>query len=136
MSALALKSLRPDTRDATAVWLIGGVGAALGLLSNAWIEQFAGLTLLLAGAFMPIGGILLAHYFVLRRAVHVPDLYDACGPYTVRHGWSIAGTTAWATGGLVFYLAQSIGSALPSLLASIAVYVALALRPTRAGVWT
>ena len=47
MSALAFKSLRPQARDATAVWLIGGVGAALGLLSNAWIEQFAGLTLLL-----------------------------------------------------------------------------------------
>ena len=126
MSALALKSLRPETRDAAAVWVIGGVGAALGLLSNAWIEQFAGLTLLLAGAFVPIGGILLAHYFVLGQQVHVPDLYDARGPYTARRGWSIAGTAAWAIGALVFYLAQSIGSALPSLLASIVVYVAIA----------
>jgi purine-cytosine permease-like protein len=125
MSALAFKSLRPEARDVTAVWLIGGVGAALGLLSNAWIEQFAGLTLLLAGAFVPIGGILLAHYFALRLPVHVPDLYDPSGPYAARRGWSIAGTAAWAVGALVFYLAQSIGSALPSLMASIAVYVAL-----------
>jgi purine-cytosine permease-like protein len=129
MSALAFKSLRPEARDAAAVWLIGGVGAALGLLSNAWIEQFAGLTLLLAGAFVPIGGILLAHYFVLRRDVHVPDLYDPNGPYTARRGRSVAGTAAWAVGALVFYLAQSIGSSLPSLLTSIAVYVALAREP-------
>jgi len=128
MSALAFKSLRPESRDTTAVWLIGGIGAALGLMSNAWIEQFAGLTLLLAGAFVPIGGILLAHYFVLRRPVHVPDLYDPSGPYTARRGWSLAGTAAWGIGAIVFYLAQSIGSSLPSLIASIVVYVGLASR--------
>ena len=130
MSALAFKSLRPAIGDGTAVWLIGGIGAALGLLSNAWIEQFAGLTLLLAGVFVPIGGILLAHYFVLARAVHVPDLYDPRGPLAARRGWSIPGTIAWVAGALAFYLAQGIGGSLPSLAVSIVVYVALA-RPAR-----
>ena len=126
MSALAFKSLRPAVPDAWAVWLIGGVGAALGLLSNVWIEQFAGLTLLLAGAFVPIGGILLAHYLVLGRAVVVADLYDSQGPYAARWGWSVPGTVAWAAGAVVFYVAQPIGGSLPSLVASILVYLALA----------
>ena len=39
MSALALKSLRPSTPDAAGVWLIGGVGAALSVLSTAWLNQ-------------------------------------------------------------------------------------------------
>jgi purine-cytosine permease-like protein len=128
MSALALRSLRPAVPDRTAVCIIGGVGAALSLLSNAWIEQFANLTLLLAGAFVPIGGILIAHYFVLRRHVHVPDLYDARGPYAARFGWSLAGSVAWVFGALVFYLAQPIGGSLPSLAASVFVYIALARR--------
>ena len=131
MSALAFKSLRPTIGDAAAVWIIGGIGAALGLLSNTWIEQFAGLTLLLAGVFVPIGGILLAHYVVLARAVHVPDLYDSHGPLAARRGWSIAGATAWIAGALAFYLAQGIGGSLPSLIVTIAVYVALASRPRR-----
>jgi purine-cytosine permease-like protein len=131
MSALAFKSLRPAIGDRTAIWLIGGIGAALGLLSNAWIEQFAGLTLLLAGVFVPIGGILLAHYFVLARTVRVPDLYNARGPLAARHGWSVPGTIAWILGALVFYLAQGFGGSLPSLIVSIVVYVALANRAAR-----
>jgi NCS1 family nucleobase:cation symporter-1 len=128
MSALALRSLRPAVPDGAAVWLIGAVGAVLSLLSNAWIEQFAGLTLLLAGAFVPIGGILLAHYFVLRRPVRVPDLYDESGPYSMGSGWSVAGTAAWMLGALVFYIAQPIGGSLPCLAASMLIYIVLARR--------
>ena len=131
MSALALKSLRPATSDGAAVWLIGGVGAALGLLSTTLIDRFAELTLLLAGALVPIGGILLAHYFVLRAPVHVPDLYASDGPYGVNRGWSTAGTAAWAAGAVMFYAAQSIGGSMPSLVTAIVVYLAVARRQTK-----
>lgn len=128
MSALALKSLRPSTGDGTAVWLIGGVGAFLGLLSTTLIDRFAQLTLLLAGALVPIGGILLAHYFVLRAPVHVPDLYSSDGPYGANGGWSIAGTAAWVAGAVMFYAAQPIGGSMPSLVTAVVVYLALARR--------
>ena len=132
MSALALKSLRPSMGDGAAVWLIGGIGAVLGLMSTGWLEQFASFTLVLAGALVPIGGILLAHYFVLRRPVHVPDLYDPRGPYAARWGWSIAGAAAWMAGAAVFVAAGGIGGTLPSLAASIAVYTAVsAMTSTR-----
>ena len=89
------------------------------------------MTLLLAGALVPIGGILLAHYFVLRAPVHVPDLYVEDGPYGVNRGWSIAGTAAWTAGAAMFYAAQSIGGSMPSLLTAIVVYLAFARRPTK-----
>ena len=126
MSALALKSLRPRTPDNVSVWFIGGLGAALSVLSTAWLNQFASVTLLVAGVLVPIGGILLAHYFLLSRHVRVEDLYDARGPYARRRGWSIAGTVAWAAGAAAFYLASPIGGTLPSLAVAIAVYSALA----------
>jgi nucleobase:cation symporter-1, NCS1 family len=125
MSALAFKSLRPTVPDEAGIWLIGGIGAALGLLSARWLDSFATFTLLLAGLLVPIGGILLARYFVLRGEVRVEDLYDPRGPYAVRRGWSIAGTAAWLVGAAVFYGAQSIGGTLPSLVASIVVYVVI-----------
>ena len=86
MSSLALKSLRPSLGDRTIVWLIGGIGAALGLLSTEWLDRFAAFTLLLAGLLVPVGGMLLAHYVLLGRAVRVPDLYDASGPARADRG--------------------------------------------------
>jgi cytosine permease len=129
MSALALKSLRPGTSDRGGFWFIGAVGAALSVLSTAWLNRFADFTILLAGILVPIGGILLAHYFLLNRAVRVDDLYSTAGPYGRHAGWSIAGTMAWAAGAATFYLAAAIGGALPSLLVAIVVYVLLARRP-------
>jgi NCS1 family nucleobase:cation symporter-1 len=128
MSALALKSLRPSTPDNAGVWLIGGLGAALSVLSSAWLNQFASVTLLVAGLLVPIGGILLAHYFFLRRQVRVGDLYEARGPYAKRAGWSVAGTAAWAAGAAAFFFASPIGGTLPSLAVAIVVYSALSKR--------
>ena len=53
MSALAFKSLRPARVGQAGIWLIGGVGAALGLLSTRWLDGFATFTLLLAGLLVP-----------------------------------------------------------------------------------
>jgi len=123
MSALALKSLRPSMPDAGAVWLIGGVGAGLGLLSSGWLEQFAAFTLVIASALVPVGGILLAHYFVLRRPVAVSALYPGAPGSSEHAGWSLPGTAAWVLGAAVFHLAAPIGGTLPSLVVSVGTYV-------------
>ncbi len=130
MSALALKSLRPATADRTAIWIIGGVGAALGVLSTVWIDQFANFTVLLAGIFVPIGGLLIAHFLILRRTHVASDLYPAANGAPPAVGlWSAAGLTAWAVGAGTFYFAAPIGGTMPSLAVSIAVYLALSRNP-------
>lgn len=125
MSALAFKTVSPSAGDRTTVWLIGGVSAGLGLLSTAWIERFADMTLWLAAVFVPVGGILLAHYVVLHQPVRVADLYGTQGPYRAHRGWSMAGAGAWLSGAVAFRLAEPIGATVPSLLASIVVYCVL-----------
>ena len=75
MSALALKSLRPATGSAAAVWLIGGVGAALSILGKFWFDQFVDGVALLAAVFVPIGGVLLAHFLVLGGRPDPASLY-------------------------------------------------------------
>jgi purine-cytosine permease-like protein len=121
MSALALKSLRPKTGNTSAIWLIGGIGAALSVLP--WLDQVVTLTSFIAGTFFPIGGILLAHFFLLRIPTATADLYPRSG-FTPR-AWSAAGLAAWAVGTAAFFLAAPIGGALPSLLASIVTYVGM-----------
>ena len=127
MSALALKSLRPGVADRTAIWTIGGVGAAISVLSSAWLDQMANFTVFLAGVFVPVGGLLLAH-FVFRRHTEPADvLYAGTAGEPPRVGlWSRAGISAWIAGALAFYAGRSIGGVLPSLAVSIVVYLAIA----------
>jgi len=125
MSALAFRALFPSASDRSTVWLIGGIGAALSLLSTTWIERFASFTYLLAAALVPIGGILLAHYVVLKTAVRVPDLYASDGPYHANRGWSLAGASAWLAGAAVFVASTTIGATLPSLATAVIVYSAI-----------
>lgn len=125
MSALALTSLRPTTAPSTAVWLIGGIGAVLALLSDAWITAFAGFTLLLGGLLVPTGAVLVAHFVVRRRAVDVPALYvvPTTGGWLAQ--WPVAGTAAWLMGAAAYFLAQPIGGTVPSILTAVGTYVLL-----------
>jgi purine-cytosine permease-like protein len=126
MSALALKSLRATIQDRAAIWLIGGVGAAISVFSSTWLNQLANFTLVLAGVFVPVGGILVAHFVIARTATAVETLYpgpDGDTPLVGR--WSVAGMIAWMVGALVFYVAQPMGGVAPSLLVSIVTYLGL-----------
>lgn len=127
MSALALRSLKPTLSSGACVWVIGGVGSLLGLFSQGWLEQFAGFTLVLATGLIPVGGILLAHFFLLRPTVDVDALYDTTSP---SRRWHWPGLLAWVVGGITFQLSTSIGGTLPSLIVTMATYL-LAMRRSR-----
>ncbi len=129
MSALALKSLRPATSNRTAIWIIGGIGCALSVLSQTLLDQLGAFTYGLAGLFVPIGGVLVAHFLLLKRQQTVASLYPASPGATPAVGsWSVAGMAAWVIGAAVFYVSQRIGGVLPSLAVSIGVYLLLARR--------
>lgn len=126
MSALALKSLLPSTPDRAAIWLIGGVGAGISILSSAWLDQMANFTLLLAGLFVPVGGVLVAHFVVGRVETPVPSLYYGANGERPGAGlWSTAGLAAWAAGAAAFYGLQAFGGVAPGLAVSIGVYLVL-----------
>jgi purine-cytosine permease-like protein len=86
----------------------------------------ANFTLVLAGLFVPVGGILLAHFVLRREDRSVTALYRGPGGEPAPIGrWSRAGMSAWIVGSAVFYLAQPVGGVAPALVASIAVYLGL-----------
>ena len=155
MSALALRSVAPGIGAPAAVWSTGLVGAALSLFSGAWIEQYASFMLVLGGVLVPVGGVLLAHYFAAGRRTgrgavsparaqggarrsnasaetdEVAALYDPHGPHARHRGFNLAGLAAWLGGGVAYYAAASIGGTLPALVVAVGLYWLLRDRESR-----
>jgi len=125
MSGLAWKSLVPRMSAQWSIWSIGIIGTLLGLVSASWLNRYADFMVVLGGVLVPVGGVLVAHFRFGEPAPHVPDLYDARGPY---RGVLVPGVAAWALGSLAYYLASSWGGTLPSLVTAIVAYRILARR--------
>jgi purine-cytosine permease-like protein len=123
LSALAWRSLVPRTRESVSLWVVGVVGSLLSLLSRAWLERFADFMLLLGGVFTPVGGALLARFFLVRRPVVVDWLYDARGPLSRHRGFAVPGVLAWAVGAVLYYFPPGdLGGTLPALAGSALAY--------------
>jgi purine-cytosine permease-like protein len=125
LSSLAWKSLLPTTGDQVSVWSIGLVGTALGLFSGAWLDRYSDLMLILGSILVPVGAVLLAHFFVVRPATRVDDLYDMRGPYSRYAGFAPAGALAWIAGAVTYHAAGSIGSTIAAFVVTVAAYVAV-----------
>ena len=121
LSSLAWRTLSPRSTGAGSVWTIGIIGTLLGLVSSGWLTQFANLMVLLGSVLVPVGGVFLAHFVVLRQTIDIDRIYriDAMPAVT------IPGLLAWVVGFAAYKLAAPIGATLPALASSIAVYVLL-----------
>jgi purine-cytosine permease-like protein len=125
MSSLAWKSLVPRASDGAVIWSIGLVGTALSAVPGVWLEQYSTFLWWLGAVLVPVGGILVAHYYIRPPRLDeafIAELYNPAGPF---RGVSVAGVTAWAAGAAAFFAAGSIGGTLPALAVSVLVYRAL-----------
>jgi purine-cytosine permease-like protein len=124
LSSLAWRTLAPRSSGAGSVWTIGLIGTALGLISTGLLTRFADLMVLLGSVLVPVGGVFLAHFVLLRRPIEVERIYDAAK----LPAFQMAGVSAWIAGFIVYKLAAPIGATLPALAASMLIYGALARR--------
>jgi putative hydroxymethylpyrimidine transporter CytX len=127
-AAISLKNVRPgwSTR-----WLVVSVGAVVLAIALAVdLTQYQNLLFLVGSLFTPLFGVLFADYFLLRRrAYRTAELYPT-GPSTARpKGVNVVALLAWGAGIgsylLVITVAPWLGGTLPSLGASLIVYVGL-----------
>ena len=122
MSSLAWKSLAPRASDGAVIWSIGIIGTALSAVPGVWLEQYTNFMMVLGALLVPVGGVLVAHYYVPTVQANdalIAEMYNPEGSFK---GLSIAGVTAWAAGAAAFFAAGSIGGTLPALAVSILVY--------------
>ena len=76
---------------------------------------------LLGSVLVPVGGVFIAHFVVLKKSIEVDRLYDVAA----LPAFSRAGLLAWVAGLIVYRVATPIGATLPSLSAAVLVYVLL-----------
>jgi purine-cytosine permease-like protein len=121
LSSLAWRTLSPRSTGAGTVWTIGIVGTLLGLISSVWLTRFAELMMWLGAILVPVGGVFLAHFVLMRKRVDVDAVYSI----DALPSFNVAGMAAWIAGFAVYKLAAPVGATLPALGASMAVYLLL-----------
>ena len=100
-TAVSVQNLAPRVTHALLAVAIGGIAIIAAVsLDLVGYETFL---LLIGGVFVPVFGILIADYFVLRRARYdVDQLERAGGAYWYNGGVAVAGFVAWTIGFLVY----------------------------------
>ena len=128
--AISIKNVLPALPTRALVAAIGGVCLAIALTVD--LASFQDFLYLVGSLFTPLFGVLFADYFILRRRHYVSDdLYPANGRGRSRGGVNPVALVAWGCG-IAAYLAETtyvgwLGGTLPSLAASLAVYLAASL---------
>jgi NCS1 family nucleobase:cation symporter-1 len=80
--------------------------------------------LFVGGILSAIVGILVAdYYFIRKRRVNVPDLYEENGQYKYAHGINVAGFIAWIVGAVASYFVPSYGFLAGFLIGAVCYYV-------------
>jgi cytosine permease len=129
LSALAWKSLLPQTGDRASIAAIGTLGTALALVPGAGLERYVDFMLVLGALLVPVGGVLLARLALGREHIDidVEALYDPRGPYAARGGVRLGAAIAWALGAAVYFAAaRNGGGTLPALVAAVTASLLLA----------
>ena len=109
----------------TVMGLAGGVSILVALVFP--MEQYENFLFFIGAMFIPLFGVVLTDYFVLRgRRLDVGELYREGGSYWYRRGVNPAALAAWAAGFAVYQaialLKMPVGGSIPSMLAAGLLY--------------
>ena len=109
----------------TVMWMAGILSMVVALVFP--MEQYENFLLFIGAMFIPLFGVVLTDYFIIRRRrLDVDDLYREGGPYWYRQGFNLLALAAWAVGFAVFeaisILGIPIGGSIPSMFAAGIIY--------------
>ena len=129
-TAISIKNVVPGLPTRGLLAAVGGTCVAIALAVD--MSSFQSFLLLVGALFTPLFGVLFADYFVLRRRRYTDEeLYPADGSGGLPWGVNPVALLAWGAGAAVYQAETTYvhwaGGTLPSLAASIAVYLALSL---------
>jgi putative hydroxymethylpyrimidine transporter CytX len=117
----------------TLMWCAGILAILVALVFP--MEQYENFLLFIGAMFVPLVGVVLTDYFLIRgRQLDIDALYTRGGRYWYTGGFNLVAIAAWAGGFSVYWLAAKLtafGGSLPSILFAGVVYGVLTQRPTR-----
>jgi putative hydroxymethylpyrimidine transporter CytX len=107
------------------MWIAGTLSIAVALVFP--MEQYENFLLFIGAMFIPLFGVVLTDYFILRRRrLDADELYREGGAYWYRGGFNPAAFAAWAAGFGVYQaivlLKVPVGGSIPSMLAAGVLY--------------
>jgi putative hydroxymethylpyrimidine transporter CytX len=112
----------------TFLWGTGIVSILVALVFP--MERYESFLYLIGAMFVPLFGIVLADYFVIRqRHLGVDDLYESEGRYWYSSGYNPAALLAWVAGFAAYKVLEMLGSptgaSLPAIVVAAGIYWAI-----------
>ena len=102
------------------------------------MEQYENFLFFIGAMFVPLFGVVLTDYFLIRsRQLNIDEIYKEGGEYWYSKGFNITAIVSWAIGFIVYeiiaIMKYSIGGSLPSLIAAGLVYYLITQLTARKG---
>ncbi len=109
----------------TVMWMAGLLSIMVALVFP--MEQYENFLLFIGAMFMPLFGVVLTDYFLLRKGkLQIEAIDTVGGPYWYFKGVNITAAVAWGAGFVTFEIIVlmkfAIGGSLPSMLVSGLIY--------------
>jgi putative hydroxymethylpyrimidine transporter CytX len=138
-AVLSTQNVGIKTRQWPLAIAFGAISTALAfviaLVPATLVSGYQSFLLLIGSVFIPLFGVVLVDYFVVRRSrLEVDELYLKTGGFWFRGGVSWKAVLAWIVGFAVYHLfynvtlLQGFGSSIPSLGCAAALYALLQLQ--------
>ena len=107
------------------MWITGIVSIGVALVFP--VDQYENFLLLIGAMFVPLFGVVLTDYFLLRRRrIDVGELYKPGGMYWYTEGFNVIALVSWAVGFITFeiiaYMKYSVGGSIPAMLVAGLLY--------------
>ncbi|HVP04631.1 MAG TPA: cytosine permease [Dehalococcoidia bacterium] len=100
-TAVSIQNLLPWLKQRLLALIVGAVAIAVAISID--LVQYENFLLLIGGVFVPVFGIFLADYYLLRRRRYeVAQLYGHSGEYWYTAGFSAVAIVVWACGFLLY----------------------------------
>jgi len=126
-AAVSIQNVWPKVSQKLLVIIVGFVGMLVALLLP--IEQYESFLLLIGSLFIPLFGVVVTDYLLVKRRRYViEDLYrGGSGTYWYRGGLNLRAVGAWLVG-VIFYhsvvaYASWLGASVPSFIAAAFCYL-------------
>ncbi len=107
------------------MWIAGTLSILVALIFP--MGQYENFLLFIGAMFMPLFGVILTDYFIIRkRSLQIEELYKVGGDYWYFKGFNIIAMVSWAAGfatyELIAVMKYSIGGSIPSIVVAGLVY--------------
>jgi putative hydroxymethylpyrimidine transporter CytX len=133
-AACSLLNISQRLSARTVMWVVGVLSIGVALLFP--MEQYENFLFFIGAMFIPLFGVVLTDYFILRgRKLDIAAIFSEGGPYWYRGGYNLAALAAWAVGFALYesiaLLKLAVGGSIPSMVGAGLMYWALSRKANR-----